>query len=194
MESAVGNVVADAMLVAMDADIALTNSGGLRADLPAGTLRREHVQAVMPFDNRLQVLELTGAQLREMFRIGASGAHGILQLAGGTYHFDPAREDGVDHDGDGTIAAWERDRLCTATVAGIPLDPSGRYRVVTTDFLVGGGDHFGPVFEGVEVAEQGALLRDAISDHIGGMESCLGEAALPDDASPRIRVGPCDNP
>lgn len=191
-ESGVGDWVADAMLASMQADLAVTNSGGLRADLPGGTLRREHVHAVMPFENRLVTVDLTGGQLREMLRIGSSGAHGILQVAGATYRYDPARTDGKDRDGDGAVADWERDRLCAATVRGAPIDPTKVYRVVTNDFLVGGGDHFGPVFEGRPVVETGPLMRDALEAHVRGLGACLGASApLPAPGSPRVVVGPC---
>lgn len=191
-ESGVGDWVADAMLVAMKADLAVTNSGGLRADLPGGTLRREHVHAVMPFENRLVTVDLTGEELREMFRIGSSGAHGILQLAGATYHYDPARTDGTDRDGDGAIADWERDRLCSVTIGGAPLDPKRTYRVVTNDFLVDGGDHFGPLFAGRAVAETGPKMRDAMEAHVRALGACLGaNGPLPSPSAPRVVVGPC---
>ena len=191
-ESGVGDWVSDAMLHTMDADVALTNSGGLRADLPSGTLRGEHIQAVMPFDNRLVVVEMTGERLREMLRIGSSGAHGILQIAGGTYHFDPERTEGTDRNGDGQVEEWEQDRLCSATIGGEDIDPARTYRVVTVDFLVGGGDHFGPVFDGLDVADQGPLLREALVQHLGSLGECLGtDQPLPAPEAPRIRRGPC---
>ena len=118
-----------------DADLALQNSGGLRADIPSGQLRREHIQAVMPFDNRLVLLELEGKSLELALRVGSSGAHGIMQVAGGSYHFDPSLEEGSDLDGDDAVARWETNRLCAATVDGAAIDPARTYRVVTTDFL-----------------------------------------------------------
>lgn len=192
-ESGVGDFVADAMLAAFPgADVALQNSGGLRQDLPAGTVRREHLQAVMPFDNRLYLVELTGAQLEQVLQIGSSGAHGILQIAGGAYRFDPSVTEGEDLNGDGQVEPWEYDRLCTATIGGEPLDPERTYKVVTTDFLYDGGDHLGPAFEGTTVLEQGPLLRDVLSTWFEGLDACLGaDAPLPDPARPRIERGPC---
>jgi 2',3'-cyclic-nucleotide 2'-phosphodiesterase (5'-nucleotidase family) len=193
-ESAVGDVVADAMLAAFpDAHLAVQNSGGLRADLPAGTLRREHAQAVMPFDNRTMLVELTGAQVIDMFRIGSSGAHGVLQVAGASYGYDPARTQGSDRDGDGAVADWEKDRLCAVADDGAPIDPKGTYRVVTSDFLFAGGDHLGPAFQGARVLAEGPLVRDALLSYLRSRgETCLGAdgPVLASDA-PRITVGAC---
>ena len=192
-ESEVGNLLSDAIAWAFpDADFALQNSGGLRANLPEGTLRREHLQAVMPFDNRVVVVELTGAQVQKLLRIGSSGAQGIMQVAGARFHFDPSITTGSDLDGDGEVSAWERDRLCDLTVGGAPVDPEETYRVATSDFLYGGGDHLGPAFEGAPILEEGPLLREILFAYVEEQEECLGAAGpLVDEAAPRIVVGPC---
>ena len=118
-ESPLGSLVADAMRRAFpDADIFITNAGGLRADLHAGDVLREHVHAVMPFENRVRLLRMPGTSLRRFLEIGTSGAHGLLQLSGGTVHLDPSLQTGRDLDGDGGIASWERLRLCGASVGG----------------------------------------------------------------------------
>lgn len=186
-QSEVGDLMADMMLAAMPADVALTNSGGLRADLPQGDLRREHLQMVMPFDNRLVKLEMSGAQLEKVMRIGSSGGHGILQIAGGTYHFDPERTGGDDLDADGEVAEWERNRLCGVEVGGAPLDPEKTYTVVTTDFLHGGGDHLGPALSALEIQEEGPLLRDAMNTWFEAQDTCYTPST-----AVRIRQGACE--
>jgi len=191
-ESPLGNWTADALLAAFDADLAIQNAGGLRADLPAGEIRLEHVQAMMPFDNRTHVVEMTGEQVRRLLRIGSSGQHGQLQVAGARFSFDPSRERGSDLDGDGAVAQWERDRLCDdVTIGGAPLDGERTYRVVTSDFLLSGGDHLGPAFEGAAVVQEGPLLRDVYAEAAAGAAACLDARPLLDPARPRIRQGAC---
>jgi 5'-nucleotidase len=193
-ESEVGNLATDAMAWALpEADIAIQNSGGLRANLPQGVLRREHLQAVMPFDNRILTVEMTGAQVELMFRIGSSGAHGILQVSGARYHFDPDATGGTDVDADGAIATWERDRLCSVTVGDEPLDPGATYRVAITDFLFGGGDHLAPAFDGVTEVTEGPLLREVLFGYPATLEHCIGEhGPLVDPDAPRISIAPCE--
>jgi 2',3'-cyclic-nucleotide 2'-phosphodiesterase (5'-nucleotidase family) len=192
-ESEVGDLVADAMLDAVpEADFAMQNAGGLRADLPAGEWRKEQAQAVMPFDNHIVVVKMTGAQVLDLFRIGSSGAHGLLQIAGAAYAYDPDRTKGTDRDGNGTVDDWERDRLCSATVGGAPVDPARTYTVATSNFLLGGGDHLGPAFAGVETVRVGGLIRDALVDHVRAAPACLGkDAPLEDPAHPRIQTAHC---
>ncbi len=182
-ESALGDVVADAMLTAFPgADGAITNSGGLRADLPAGTVRKSDVQAVMPFENRLVMVDIDGAHLSTLLRIGTSGAHGLVQVSEGLrLQIDPSATAGSDLDGNSAIDDWERDRTCAMTVGGTPIDPNRHYRLVTSDFLFGGGDHLGPAFAGASVIAEGPLLRDAIGDAIGHTKACI-------DAPPASRI------
>jgi 5'-nucleotidase len=197
-ESELGNLVAEAMRAAMpSAEIALTNSGGLRADLPEGALRREHVHGVMPFENRLVLVELSGAQLELLFRIGTSGGHGILQLSGAQLHVDPKATAGDDLDGDGQIGKWEQRRLCEAQVGGAAIDPERRYRVVTTDFLLDGGDHLGIAFAGATTLEQGPLLREAIERYIATRPegTCVADALTEvRPEAPRLKMAPCASP
>jgi 2',3'-cyclic-nucleotide 2'-phosphodiesterase (5'-nucleotidase family) len=126
-----------------------------------------------------------------MLRIGSSGAHGILHVSGATYTFDPSRTGGTDLDGDGRITAFETDRLCDVQVGGKPLDPAKTYRVVVSNFLLGGGDHLGPALSGARVAAEGGLLRDAIATWLHERGACIGSEAAPSPRADRIRVGAC---
>lgn len=192
-ESEIGSLIADAIRGAFpDVDVALHNSGGIRADLPSGVLRREDIHALMPFDNRLLLLELTGEQLQQVVRIGSSGAHGILQVSGARYRFDPELEGGEDLDGDGTVDDWEQNRLCWVTIDGRPLDPEARYRVVTTDFLQQGGNHLGWVLGEARILEEGPLMRDRLVDYFGALPACVGESAGDTSSGgERIERGSC---
>lgn len=187
-ESELGDWMADAMRAAFPgADLAVQNAGGIRADLPQGPVRRETVQKIMPFDNRTLVVELTGAQVRELFRIGTSGAHGTLQLSGGTVTVDPQKDAATDRNGDGKVEEWEHDHLCAVTVGGAPLDEARTYRVVVSDFLYGGGDHLGPAFAGATVVDSGPLLRDVYTAAADARTTCFGD----EKPAPRILTGSC---
>jgi len=63
-ESPLGNLIADLMRAARpDADVALTTSGAVRADLPAGPLTYGRLFETLPFDNRVAMVPLTGGDL-----------------------------------------------------------------------------------------------------------------------------------
>lgn len=191
-ESELGDWLTDGMRAAFpEADIAVQNSGGIRTDLPQGTVRREQIQRIMPFDNRTLLVEMTGAQVRTMLRIGVSGAHGLLQVSGAAYTFDPNKTATSDLDGDGELEPFEADHLCTVTVDGAPLDDARVYRVVTSDFLFAGGDDLGPAFAGATIVDEGPLLRDVYYRHAEGSTGCIGDTPIVRPEAPRIRVAPC---
>jgi 5'-nucleotidase len=82
-ESALGNLVASLMLeLDPKADVAFTNGGGLRADLPAGPLTYGALYDALPFDNRLARVTMTGEALLDLVRRNLSGPRGILSVAG----------------------------------------------------------------------------------------------------------------
>ncbi|MEO3429032.1 bifunctional UDP-sugar hydrolase/5'-nucleotidase [Pelagibius sp. CAU 1746] len=146
-ETAIGNLIADAIRQGVAADVAITNGGGIRGDktYPAGvTLTRRDIQTELPFGNRTVKLELTGAQLREALE------HGVSRVEEGAGRFPSTS---------GLAMTWSRKaapgaRVTSVSVNGKPLDPAATYTVATNDFLAKGGD-------GYTVFTQGKTLIDA---------------------------------
>ncbi|HEX2834041.1 MAG TPA: 5'-nucleotidase C-terminal domain-containing protein [Thermoanaerobaculia bacterium] len=132
-ESALGNLIADAMRETSGAEIAFMNSGGIRADLPEGELTYGDIFAVSPFDNYPAIVIMTAEQIKEMLRLTTSGNRGILQTSGIRYTIDMAK----DADKDAAV----RNRITEVTLPdGSPLDPQHLYTVVMPDFIAMGGD------------------------------------------------------
>ena len=74
-ESAFGNLLTDAMRIFSGADIALINGGVIRGETqyqPNSRLTRRDIAIELPFRSRLQVLEVTGTQLRQALENGVS--------------------------------------------------------------------------------------------------------------------------
>jgi 5'-nucleotidase len=138
-ESPLGDLVADAQRAAFqDADVALMNPGGIRAELPAGAINWGQVFAAQPFGNELVAMTLTGAQLRAVLEGQWSEQDGprILQVSGLSYSWSESARSGA--------------KVRAVVVGGVPLDPARRYRVVVNAFLAGGGDGFGRFGEGTD--------------------------------------------
>jgi 2',3'-cyclic-nucleotide 2'-phosphodiesterase (5'-nucleotidase family) len=134
-EAAIGNLIADATREAVDADIAITNSGGIRADkeYPAGTkLTRGDIFAELPFGNVTVKLELTGAQIEAALENGFSQVREVAgrfpQISGMNVVVDLSQPPG--------------ERVVSVTVNGEPLDPAKTYTVATNDFMASGGDGY----------------------------------------------------
>lgn len=157
-ETPLGRLVADAYREATRADAALVAGSSLRADLPAGALVKRHAVAVLPFGNRVVLLELTGAALRATLERGLGVSHrssiSLLQVSGLTYLAD--------------LAAPAGKRLLDAKVSGAPLRDGGLYRVATSSHLASGGDGFAELASArrLDVAGGAPVDADAFAAHI----------------------------
>jgi 2',3'-cyclic-nucleotide 2'-phosphodiesterase (5'-nucleotidase family) len=172
LESAMGNMVADAMRVKYPGiDAALTNSGGLRADLncsppSAGEQPCEitwgEMFAVLPFGNRTAIATYTGAQLEEAFVNGFSPA---CNPAISTGRFPQVSGLKVTYTCTGTTAEVTGMWRTPQGVAGpaTPIGPTDSVRLVTNDFMITGGDGYSVLTQGSNVLQPGDdLLQVAI--------------------------------
>jgi 2',3'-cyclic-nucleotide 2'-phosphodiesterase (5'-nucleotidase family) len=126
-ESALTNLVADRMRAAAPgADVALMNSGGVRADLPAGPLDYGHLYAALPFDNRLVTVQMRGAALRAVLRdnaraddgtLGVSGARVAVTCAGAAMEVRVTRDDGRAIGDDEALTVATNDYLAGGSLA-----------------------------------------------------------------------------
>lgn len=126
-ETALGNLFVDLMREAVPkADAGFANAGSIRDVLPAGDLTRGQLHHVMPFDNQLALLEMTGAELRDLIRANVTqGEHGLLSLSG-------IRVRGKCENGRLVLELSRND--------GTPIRDDEHLTVVTSDFLAWGGD------------------------------------------------------
>ena len=160
-ESLVGNVTTDAMrtkYASIGVEFAITNSGGLRADLtcpttdnpddfcPAFTpppfpITRGQVLGVLPFGNIVVTLTVNGAELKTMLENGVSqmpGANGrFAQVSGLCFTYDIALPAGSR-----VTSAVRADAAgnCTATPVG--LTAASSYKIAENDFMANGGDSY----------------------------------------------------
>ena len=175
-ESEMGNLVTDAMRDKYPGvEAAITNSGGLRADLlvtppsageQAGQITWGEVFAVLPFGNRTVILTLTGEHLRSALLNGfspfcnASIATGRFpQVAGLKVQFHCTGTtpviDGMWKAPDGPAGALT------------PIGPADTLRFVTNDFMLGGGDGYTAFANGTDVLQPGDGLLEVTIEYIG---------------------------
>ncbi|HYX92848.1 MAG TPA: 5'-nucleotidase C-terminal domain-containing protein, partial [Myxococcaceae bacterium] len=130
-ESPLGDFLADSLRQMEGADVALLNSGGLRADLPAGELEYGAIYEVIPFDNAIATISVNGEELRRLLHVAYGSRKGVFQVSG--LKVTLAR-----CPGQGRVRA-------VALADGRAIQSDKRYRVVLPDFLARGGDGLGPV-------------------------------------------------
>jgi 2',3'-cyclic-nucleotide 2'-phosphodiesterase (5'-nucleotidase family) len=152
-ETAIGNWVTDIMRVSSGADLALLNSGSIRAGFEKGPISLDDVFRILPFDNEIVLVTLSGDQLWQVLDRAVMGERheqdgGFLQVSG-LYMTVAKRQ--VTHVHVGQKAQ--------------PLDPQRRYRVAITDFMAAGGDGY-KLFAELTKEYTGLPLRELVIDHI----------------------------
>ena len=125
-EGTLSNLLADILVWAgkdygEKPDFGIYNMGGVRADLPKGTVTYGDVLDVAPFENKISFITLKGDAVRELFaQIAATGGEGMSHAV--------------------RMVITKDGKLESATINGEPIDPQKDYRVTTIDYLLGGTD------------------------------------------------------
>ena len=157
-EDKLSNFAGDVMLVfgsewleknvgpGVKADMSITNFGGIRASMPCGTVTSFDIISIFPFDNKIMILDLEGKYVRMLMENFAKRAR--VEVMGGVRLK-------IDHN-----------QLVECTVAGEPIDDSRIYKVVTIDFLLGGGDSVYALKYATKVEDTGLFMRDVVINHI----------------------------
>jgi 2',3'-cyclic-nucleotide 2'-phosphodiesterase (5'-nucleotidase family) len=145
-------------------DFAIQNNGGIRAEIPAGDITIGTVFRLMPFENAIATVEMSGADLQELFN----------SMATAIREFGP----GVA----GVELVYNRQGLVSAKIGGKDLDPKATYVVGLTDYLYqGGGDY--PILQRGKNYQAFGLLRDSIIDYIKTQQTTVGKLRAPEKPS-----------
>lgn len=145
-----GNWIADMLRERVGGDVGLHNRGGTRAEIDAGPVTVREVFEMLPFDNDVVLLELSGADLEAVVRAAIEGTtHSGLDYSGMRVFVRSRQENGR------TLLALER-----IEVAGLPLERAAKYRVATNSFLAGGGDSFGELARATRLRQDPILMRE----------------------------------
>ena len=149
-EQALGNIVADAMKTIGGADIAVTNGGGLRADVKVGDITRGDINSVLPFGNVLVIKEATPKALKEIMENGLQFAPGV------DGRFPQISGMSVVYDQSGPVGG----KVMSISISGKALDLNDDmtiYKLATNDFMANGGDGYTAIAELATIAEIGSL-------------------------------------
>lgn len=168
-ETNFGNLLADIALQKMLPDggqIALLNGGAFSRSISAGDVTLARVIEALPFDNFIARVDLTGAQVIAALENAVSAldftnpnnsAGRFAQISGLRFVWSPKQPVG-------RRVLSVRVRTPSAT-AFTPIEPDKTYRMVTSNFVLGGGDAYSVVTQGQNKVDTGILLVDLLSDH-----------------------------
>lgn len=134
-ESTMGNLVADALRLSCNADLAIINGGILRGDRVyelGSVLTLRDILSELPFCNMCYMVEIAGEEILEALENGLLSLHGgsgrFPHISGIRYVFDPGQAPGK--------------RVVSVEVQGVALDRKAFYRVATVDYMYHGGDGY----------------------------------------------------
>jgi 2',3'-cyclic-nucleotide 2'-phosphodiesterase (5'-nucleotidase family) len=150
-ESTLGNLSADIVRfravreLEKPVHIAVVNNGGLRIPLPEGNITVGHIYELMPFENTITVLRLSGSQVRQMANQIASG--GGEPVSGIRFRI----QSGLATD---ILVNYE------------PLDEQREYLVATNNYMADGGGDITVLWDPIERIETGVLIREAMIEYI----------------------------
>lgn len=148
------NLIADIIaeeggqLVGKKVDMAIMNKGGLRCDIPAGDITEGKIMEMLPFDNKIVVMEISGKDLLDAFDSMAR-----------------RRGEGISKTAFAPIDSSQR-KCSDVTVGGKPVDPDRTYLVATVDYVATGGDYMTPLKNGLIIARSSDILYKDIIRHL----------------------------
>lgn len=122
-------------------DIAYVNYGGLRASLPQGKITVERVFELMPFENEIVMIKISGESLKLMAeKIAARGGEGVAGIKLGI----------------------RNGKVSSLTTSGKAIDPAASYWVVTSDYTANGGDQMSMFSNPLERINTKSKIRDVL--------------------------------
>ena len=159
--TAIGNMEADAVMELANPifkarkdkniDAVLLNYGGIRSTLPKGNITMRNAYELMPFENSLVVVELSGTKIKEMFDY----------LKGGTAHPISGMQLKLSATGD----------IAEEKIRGKPVDTSATYYIATNDYLYTGGDNMVFFKNPVSITYLDYKIRNVLIDYFAKMDT-----------------------
>ncbi len=158
-ESPLSNFCADLVLQESDSiclkkypgihvDVSMVNRGGLRVPIPKGEVKVQNMFELMPFENEVVFLKMSGAELRRFIdHMASRGGEGVSGM-----RFGIKDEKGFNPE-----------------IQGKPLDDSKSYWLVTSDYIANGGDGSDILKAVKERIATGVKFRDMFIDHLRKM-------------------------
>jgi len=192
-DSQLGNMVARSMQLTegVEAEFAITNSLGIRADFEAGPLTIEQMYNVFPFENSITVMYLSGTEVQETLdfvarRSASRGCRTQAQVAGIAFDMVCNGDCGTDADGNPIRACAKNIAIgdnCRGESSDGPIDfnrcaalvPESLYRVAVNDYIAAGGSGFEVLKRNTSKQDTGISLRDALRVFLNRSNPCVDE-------------------
>lgn len=162
-ETNLGDLIADAYRIRMDADIGMVNGGGIREGITEGSVTYGDILSTHPFGNAICVVEATGQEIMDALEmayrsVGVSEEGSFQHVSGLTCVIDTSVESTVKVDSKENFVSVEgQRRVKEILIGGRPIDPKQTYTVASHDYLLkkGGG--------GLNMFMDNTLIKDCVA-------------------------------
>ena len=124
-------------------DVVILNRGGLRVNLPKGDIKVINIFELMPFENELVLVKISGEKLLDGINNIAEKKHPFLGLK----------------------LKIENNKVKDAQVNSAEIDKTKIYTIITSDYLAAGGDNFLFLKAPFEIQKSNLKIRDAIIEY-----------------------------
>lgn len=200
-DSQLGNLVARSMQLqpSVQAEFAVTNSLGVRADFDAGPLTTEQMFNVFPFENTVTVMYLSGEEVQEMFdfvsrRSAERGCRTQAQVAGVAFDMVCSGACGPNGERGACAKNIAIGNNCRGGNSDGPIDftkcaaisKTALYRVAVNDYIAAGGSGFDVLKRNTTKQDTGVSLRDGLRVFLNTRANCNGPDGLPNTADDLI--------
>ncbi len=128
-------------------DLVLLNSGGMRTTLKKGAVTVGDVFEIMPFENEMVIVEISGNKMWD-----------LIQYLNITKKGHPISHLNVE---------WNNNKFVSATINGKPFDKNKTYTIATNDYLQKGGDDMNFFLNPIQIINTNVKVRDAFIRQIG---------------------------
>lgn len=125
--------------------VSMVNRGGLRVPIPKGEVKVQDMFELMPFENEIVFLKMSGVRMRQFIdHMALRGGEGVSGMSFGIREgkgFNPE-------------------------IQGKPLDDTKSYWLVTSDYIANGGDGFEILSTVKDRVSTGVKFRDMFINHL----------------------------
>ncbi len=150
-DTEIGNWMTDVMRNFAGVDMAFQNSGGIRNVINKGEIKIRNIYQVMPFENTLVKLTMTGSQLEKLISDNFKRKRSSMQISGLTVKYkmenDKVKEFFLEKDGK-------------------KIGPDDKFTVVTNNYLTTGGTGGGAFKLSQDTKDTMVPVRQILIDYV----------------------------
>lgn len=150
-DSPIGNWMTDVMRTYAGTDLAFQNSGGIRNVINKGDVKLRDIFQVMPFENTLVKLTMTGSQIERLIADNFRGNKSGMQISGLVVKY-----------------TMENDKMTGFFLEkdGKKISPEDKFTAVTNNYLTTGGTGGQAFLESSDMKDTMITVREALIDYV----------------------------